>query len=110
MDMVLGNGHDRLVTIRFLPQRLDSLISVIDGQIDEPISRLYGVGVKNVGVVVEDVKSQTKLKPYSLSKSKLAISISYVGKNFYSGCLLEWFCHAPWKYKGSAFVAIDFGW
>ena len=42
--------------------------------------------------MVEDVKSQTELKSYSLSKSKLAIWSLLCGKNFYSGCLLEWFC------------------
>ena len=74
MDMILGKGHDRLVTIRILPRRLGSLISLIDGQIGfldvcprywcflgslqrthiEAVEFAIGVGVKDVGVVVED--------------------------------------------------------
>jgi hypothetical protein len=73
MDMVLGKGHDRSVTIRILPRRLGSLISLIDGQIRflhvcprnwfpgslqrthiEAVEFGIGVGVKDVGVVVED--------------------------------------------------------
>ncbi len=74
MDMILGKGDDRLVTIRILPRRLCSLITLIDGQIRflhvcprywffpgsfqgthiEAVEFRIGVGVKDVGVVVED--------------------------------------------------------
>ena len=74
VNMVLGKGHDRLITIRILPRRLGSLISIIDRQIRflyvcprygcflssgqrthiEAVESSIGVGVKDVGVVVED--------------------------------------------------------
>jgi len=74
MDMVLGKGHDRSVTIRILPRRLSSLIRVVDRQIGfldvcprygfflgglqrthvETVEFGIGVGVEDVGVVVED--------------------------------------------------------